>query len=208
MKPQDILIALKILANPDTPFRQMDLALSLHLSISEISRALNRLASQHLYIKANKTIAVPQFLYFIEHAAPFIFRLNRTGPTSGNPLFQSQWVQQNRYNPPIQWGWEGHHGTQNLHGYSPFHKSVPKACAKDSAFRRMVLLFEHSLITEGDERNRALVQLRKWIESNSKFMSSSAPKNTEGSSGIAQRKIRPPKAEMEPVASGRESFNR
>ncbi len=164
MKPQDLLIALKISANTGIYLRQIDLAYSLNLSTSAISRSLSRLIKCKIYLKQSNSIDSVRLMEFIEHAAPFILEINRTGPSAGEPLFNLKYCNRNRFQNPLSWGWDGGTGPKDVHGYAPFHRMVPSACRKDARLRRLVVLFERTLIAEGAERDHSLVELYALLD--------------------------------------------
>ena len=159
MKPQDLLIAFKLAAHPNDAFRQNDLAQSLFISPSEINRALARLSENRLYCKKTKSLDLVRLMEFIEHGAPYLIRIKQTGPTGGNALFQSVHFQSLDFQKPIHWNWQGQNGRSDRHGYSPFYPTVPLASSGDPKLKKLIALFERSLILSGLERDQTLVEL-------------------------------------------------
>jgi predicted transcriptional regulator len=49
LKPQDIVVALKLVAQGNAEWTQPELARSLHISASEVNHGLKRLAACHLF---------------------------------------------------------------------------------------------------------------------------------------------------------------
>ncbi|MBI1316789.1 hypothetical protein GC167_08035 [bacterium] len=208
MKSQDVLLALKIVANTPLSLRQMDLALSLHISLSEISRSLNRLSECKIYSKEIKTIDVLKLMEFIQHAAPFVLRIHRTGPTGGKPLFQSSRLEHNKFQIPVQWGWNNQKGKKGLHGYAPFHPSVPMSCQSDPILHRLVVLFERTLIADGLERDNALIELYALLEQCSDPIEPSESREPRIVTSHSKRNFRSSTASNEPIDAAYDAFHR
>jgi|GEM_PF-2387873 len=208
MKPQDVLLALKIVANTPLSLRQIDLAHSLHISQSEINRSLARLAECTIYIKETKTIDILKLMEFIEHAAPFVLHINRTGPTGGKPLFQSKRYKHNRFQIPVQWGWTNQKGKKGLHGYAPFHPSVPISCQSDPALHRLVVLFERTLISDAPERDLVLIELYAFLEQCSNHSETTIPHAPPLFAEFSHQNFRSSDASNKPIDTLNDVFHR
>ena len=74
MRPQDIVILLKIIAKGDNPWQNKDLAAELYISPSEISESLNRSAMAGLIdADQRKKVYRQSLMEFLEHGLHYVF---------------------------------------------------------------------------------------------------------------------------------------
>ena len=72
LKPQDVLVLLKMAASKERPWRLVDLAQELGLSLSEVSQALERAKRARLIDSSKKNIVRPALLEFIVHGLKYV----------------------------------------------------------------------------------------------------------------------------------------
>ena len=73
MRPQDVVILLKIVALGDTPWRYSDIAQSLHISQSEVAEALNRSKQARLVDGTKKKVFRASFMEFLTYGVKYVF---------------------------------------------------------------------------------------------------------------------------------------
>jgi hypothetical protein len=73
VRPQDIVILLKIITLKDKAWQYRDLSSSLFISISEISESLNRSAIGGLYGGNTKSIKRNALMEFIQYGLSYVF---------------------------------------------------------------------------------------------------------------------------------------
>lgn len=135
LKPQDIVIALKILAKQEQPWSQGGLAVELGMSASEVNGGIKRaIFSGLLQKKHNKVIPNKKALEeFILHGLKYVFPAERGEPTRGlaaayaAPVFQGQFVIGEEL-PPV---WPYAEGDVKGFDLKPLYKCVPFAVKND-----------------------------------------------------------------------------
>ena len=73
MRPQDIVVLLKILTTPILNWQYRDMASDLFLSVSEISDSLNRSHMAGLVDKSRRLVFRQSLMEFIEHGIHYVF---------------------------------------------------------------------------------------------------------------------------------------
>lgn len=136
LKPQDIVIVMKILAKSEQPWSQGGLAVELGMSASEVNGGIKRASlSGLLRKKDNKVIpnkkAIEEFLL---HGLKYVFPAERGEPTRGiaaayaAPVFNGKFVVSEDL-PPV---WSYAKGDVKGFMLKPLYKSVPVAVKNDS----------------------------------------------------------------------------
>ena len=161
MKPQDLVILLKIISLKNKEWRLVDLALSLFLSQSEVSKALERLARSGL-IDESKRVPARSALYdLIVNAVKYIFPVKPGGisrgiPTShsANPL-SSKIVSESRY------VWPCIEGKVKGESIEPLYKNLPKAALNDEKLYELLALVDAIRVGKAREQELAKKELKK-----------------------------------------------
>jgi len=73
MRPQDIVVLLKIAAKKDTPWMLKDLAAELKISPSEVSEAVNRSLLAGLIAADKRTLMKGALLEFLQYGLRYVF---------------------------------------------------------------------------------------------------------------------------------------
>lgn len=131
IKPQDIVVLLKIGLDPNWTLPQ--LSESLGLSVSAIHRSLQRAAASGLYDPNRKIVKAANLREFLVHAVKYLFPPERTGETRGIP---TAWASQRLAmhfapNDSLPLVWPDPMGTVRGMGLEPLHPAVPKAVHAD-----------------------------------------------------------------------------
>ena len=135
LKPQDILILLKLVALNPAPWSYSELAKQLGMSASEVHAAIKRCLSAHLAIKQEQTITPNHrnLLEFLVHGMRYVFPPERGELTRGiatayaaEPLKQQ--FAGSTEPPPI---WPDAEGDTKGITLKPLYKSAPFAAKKD-----------------------------------------------------------------------------
>lgn len=161
MKPQDLVILLKIISLKNQEWRVVDLALSLFLSQSEVSKALERLFNSGL-IDESKRVPARSALYdLIVNAVKYIFpvkpgRISRGIPTShsANPL-SLKFVSESNY------VWPYLEGKMKGESIEPLYKNLPKAVLNDQKLHELLALVDAIRVGKVREQDLARKELKK-----------------------------------------------
>ncbi len=171
LKPQDCLILLKLLANPDEFWSQRQLAQELCISLAETNAGLKRLVDASLLRKAGKS----QFLPIIAAAEEFLINglkylipgkfgeYTRGIPTAvGAPLFHDKIALGNDPIPV----WPDAKGKERGVALNPIHPAVPKALHEkpDEAFYELLVLVDTIRSGRARERNLAIKLLKSRLQ--------------------------------------------
>lgn len=161
LKPQDVVVLLKLVALGDRPWTFQRLAVELSISQSEVHAAVNRAVAARLMSDSASSTGRPlqrQLLEFLVHGVKYAFppergELTRGVPTGyAAPPLNSQIVGSNE--PPPVWPYaEG-----NTRGYAlaPLYRTVPEAALRDPELYQLLALVD--AIRDGRARERSLAE--------------------------------------------------
>jgi hypothetical protein len=164
LKPHDVALLVKLLSQKKEDWRQIDLALSLRLSQSEIAKALARLSKAGLIMgkRVNRSAA----LEFILHAIKYIFpaelgALVHGVPTAlSSPMHEKMVVQ----DPNDIYVWPSIHGSKRGQMIKPLYPELAEAALEDDDFYGLMSAIEILRIGRARERNLAAHYIEKKIK--------------------------------------------
>jgi hypothetical protein len=156
LKPQDIVILLKLVTIGDRQWSFSSLANDLGMSPSEVHSGIGRATAARLFDSQRKLPILKALLEFLLHGVKYAFppdkgQLTRGLPTSyAAPPLNSLIVQSDEP-PPV---WPAPDGNVRGYEFSPLYRSVPKAVAHDNALYELLALVD--AIRDGRAREREL----------------------------------------------------
>jgi DNA-binding Lrp family transcriptional regulator len=160
LKPQDIVVALKLFGYPSGRPPISVVASDLGLSPSEVHAAIQRLRSSKLLhgaaLKDKPNISGLE--EFLVHGLKYAFPARHSGVTRGIPTsyaaepLKSEIAESNEL-PPV-WPWSD--GETRGVGLEPLYKSVPQAALRDPALYQLLALVD--AIRDGRARERNLAE--------------------------------------------------
>jgi predicted transcriptional regulator len=163
MRPQDIVVLLKIAAKKNSPWMMKDLAANLKISPSEISEAINRSIHAGLLAEDKRSLMNNALLEFLKHGLRYVFPQQPGAMVRGmatahsakplNALIQS--------NEPYVWAWAK--GDVRGFSVSPLHPSVPFACSRDNDLYELLALADVMRLGKIREQSLALKELEKRL---------------------------------------------
>lgn len=175
LKPQDLLVALKLWAGRAELWSYPELASSLGMSVGETHSAVKR-AVQSGLLKApgdprKSRQAVPAvnrgaLREFLVHGAKYAFPVVLGGITRGVPTAYGALPLLNEFNVdpteiPV---WPYAHGKARGPKLEPLWKSVPQAAERDDALHALLALFDAIRVGRARERARAIEHLDKLLK--------------------------------------------
>jgi hypothetical protein len=164
MRPQDIVVLLKIVSLKNEPWRTTDLANQLFISQSEVSQALFRNLRAGLVDDSKRKVLKESFLEFLIHGIKFIFPQRPGSIVRGMPTAHSA--------PPLSksikqtgsiYVWPDIDGTVCGETIEPLYPTVPKAAKMDRAFYELSALVDAIRIGKTREYHNAVAELEKRI---------------------------------------------
>lgn len=166
LKPQDVVILLKIAAMGDAPWRYDELAKELCMSASEVHAGFKRAEQAHLADPQSKQPIMPALEEFLFHGVRYVFPAEVGELTRGTPTGHAAEPLKNLLmatnEPPPVWPFaEG-----NTRGYSflPLYRSVPKAAKNDKKFYELLVLVDAIRGGRARERQLAIQELGKRLK--------------------------------------------
>jgi len=157
LKPQDVVIILKLILEGGKKGRFSDLAQALNMSASEIHSGIKRLAAARL-VDTNEIPVKQAVEEFLVHGVKYAFPAVRGGITRGMPTGfaappLNKQISQNGEMSPV---WPSPKGTERGYSLEPLYPSVPETAAKDKNLYELLALVD--AIRDGSARERQLAE--------------------------------------------------
>ncbi len=168
LKPQDIVVAMKLVAIGQKNWTYNQISYELGMSPSEVHSAVKRLLKVNLARKQDDTI-VPNrknLQEFLVHGIQYVFVPDRGGMTRGLPtVFAASPLnkQISQTNEPIP-VWPDPEGEERGIGFSPLHRSVPMASRKDPELYQLLVIVDALRGGSARERKIAIRELEQKLE--------------------------------------------
>lgn len=156
LKPQDILILLKLVTLGNRQWSYSALALEIAMSPSEVHGGIKRATHARLFDSQRNVPIIKALEEFIIHGVKYAYPPDRGPVTRGIPTgyaappLKDLIVQLNDL-PPV---WPDPEGGVRGYEFSPLYRSVPKATANDTALYELLALVD--AIRDGRARERDL----------------------------------------------------
>lgn len=156
LKPQDVVILLKLVTTGDQQWSFSSLASELGMSPSEVHSGIGRAAAARLYDPQRKLPILKALLEFLVHGVKYSFppdkgQFTRGVPTSYAAPPLNALIAQPNDPPPV---WPDPEGKVRGYEFSPLYRSVPKAVERDNALYELLALVD--AIRDGRAREREL----------------------------------------------------
>lgn len=156
LKPQDIVVLLKLVVIGDSRWSYNSLANELAMSPAEVHAGIKRCIAAKLFDQNRKVPIKSALQEFLAHGIKYAFPPDRGTLVRGIPTGfaappLNQRIAQSSDDPPV---WPDPEGKVKGYSFSPLYKSVPKAVADDQALYEMLALVD--AIRDGRAREREL----------------------------------------------------
>ncbi len=163
MRPQDIVILLKIATYRNKPWFMKDIAYDISISASEVSESLNRSMIARLISSNKKKLMKQSILEFLQYGLKYVYpqrpgRIGRGISTAHSAMPLSNLIHSQEQ---IVWS----HPEGNVRGQiiEPLHPSVPSACLRDHNLYELLALVDALRIGKAREQNIAIEELKTRI---------------------------------------------
>lgn len=163
MRPQDIVILLKIISKGGQPWQNKDLAHELHLSPSEISESLNRSRIAGLINEDRKKVHRQSLAEFIEHGLRYVFPVTPGSRSRGVPTAHSHPLMQKSFASSEPYVWPDVNGRETGLAIEPLYKDVAKAVKTDEKLYTLLGLSDVLRVGRAREVKVAAPELKKMI---------------------------------------------
>lgn len=156
LKPQDIVVLLKLVTLGNRPWSYGALALDIGMSPSEVHSGVKRAVVARLFDPQRNVPVLRSLQEFLVHGVKYAYppergQLTRGTPTSYAAPPLNALIVQSDEPPPV---WADPEGMVRGYEFSPLYRSVPKAAANDQAFYELLALVD--AIRDGRAREREL----------------------------------------------------
>lgn len=164
MRPQDIVVLLKITAIRNNQWRNIDIAQSLKISQSEVSEVLNRCKISKLVNKDKREIHFNALTEFLIYGLKYVFPAQPGAISKGIPTAHSA--------PPLvgkiisgneSYVWANPKGTLRGQSIEPLYKTVPLAALEDKEFYKLIALVDAIRIGRAREVKIAVDALKERL---------------------------------------------
>jgi hypothetical protein len=165
LRPQDVLILLKLIAWRSKPWRQLDVASALELSQAEIANSLERLKWAGLVDDSKRKVQRLAAIEFLVHAVKYVHPGVLGSPSRGIPTARSSEPLSSMLvgEPGLDLVWPSEQGKARGVSLSPIYETAPIAAAKDSSLHELLSLVDSLRVGGSRERKLAEVELKKRI---------------------------------------------
>ena len=163
MKPQDVVILLKIISLDTDDWQQKPLSDALKMSQSEVSQSVARSKFAGLLDGTGKKVMRLAFFDFLQFGLTYVFP-QKPGPVvRGLPTAHSAAPLNSVIVSEESYVWPWAKGKIRGHGIVPLYSSVPDAAAMDVKLYEMLSLTDALRIGRARERDLAIIELKKRI---------------------------------------------
>jgi hypothetical protein len=167
MRPQDVVVLLKILLLKDQPWMKKDLAQDLFISPAEIGHSLNRSQLAGLIDTEGKKVLKKSFLEFLIHGFPYVFPVRPGGVTIGIPTAHSA-PAMSKYimsEEKVVWPYPG--GKSKGYAVAPLYKGAVEASLRDLELYELLSLCDVLRIGRLREKQKARELIEARLEKGS-----------------------------------------
>lgn len=163
MRPQDIVILLKILTITEPNWQYRDLSGSLFISISEISESLNRSHLAGLIDEGRRKVFRKSLMEFIEHGLHYVFPQQPGTMVTGVPTGHSHTFFKSHFASELNYVWPDADGWMRGLSIAPLYKGVTKAVKQDDELYLLLSAIDVIRVGSTRELKVALDVLHKRI---------------------------------------------
>ena len=165
LKPQDVVVLLKLVAIGSSSWTYSGLARELGMSASEVHAAIVRAQSARLYADVLRTVMHPNLFEFIVHGVRYAFAAEAGAPAWGIPTAHAApplngIIVADEPLPPV---WPTASGTTHGVSVTPLYRSVPYAAEHDPELYGLLVCVDALRIGRVRERTAATEVLRAKI---------------------------------------------
>jgi len=166
LKPQDIVILLKLVSLGDRPWSYNVLAVELAMSPSEVHSGVKRAAAARLLDPQRNVPILRALQEFLVHGVKYAFPPDRGPLTRGLPTAYAApplntLIVLPDEPPPV---WPDPEGKVRGYAFSPLYPSVPKAAVQDPLLYELLALVDAIRDGRARERELAIKELTARLE--------------------------------------------
>ncbi len=163
MRPQDVVILMKILTLQDTPWQYRELSASLHLSMSEVSDSLNRSRIAGLIDESKKKLHKQSLMEFLQYGVQYVFPALPGSMVTGIATAHTYAFYKKYFKSDLNYVWPDEDGDIRGLAILPLYKNVIKAVKSDEKLYLLLASIDIIRVGKTRELKIAVEELRKAI---------------------------------------------
>lgn len=165
MRPQDIVVLIKIIAYQNNNWRNIDLANDIQISPSEISEALNRCKIAGLIDSKKRKVNINSFTEFLIYGLKYVFPAQPSAVIKGIPTAHSASpIKEHISSGSDIYVWSNAKGTHRGQSIEPLFKSIPQIVQEDKLFYELLAIIDTIRVGRVREINIAKEELMKRLK--------------------------------------------
>ena len=163
MRPQDIVILLKIISLGQHAWQLKDLARDLFISPSEVSESLNRSYQAGLIDYDKKNVSRQSLMEFLQFGLQYVFPQHPGAMVNGMPTAHAHPYMRKHFKSDLIYVWPDLHGKERGLAIEPFYPKQPAAAKKDEELYKLLALIDVIRVGRTREIKVAVQELSKII---------------------------------------------
>ena len=163
MKPQDVVVLLKIIALNNDNWQQIPLAQSLKMSQSEVSQSVARSKYAGLLDDSGKRVMRQALMDFLQYGLAVVFPTKPGAVVRGIPTAHSASPINKEISSGEDYVWPFAKGNLRGHGITPLYITVPQAALEDEQLYALLALADALRVGKAREKNIAVQELKNRI---------------------------------------------
>jgi hypothetical protein len=163
MKPQDVVVLLKVIAVNNDNWQQIPLAYSLKMSQSEVSQSVARSKFAGLLDDSGKKVMRQALYDFLQYGLAVVFPAKPGAVVRGIPTAHSSAPLNKEISSEEDYVWPFAKGNVRGHGITPLYATVPRAALDDEQLYALLALADALRVGKVREKNIAVQELKNRI---------------------------------------------
>lgn len=163
MRPQDVVILLKIAAKGNQKWYMKDLAQELGISQSEVSESLHRSMLSGLLAADKRKLMKRALLDFLKYGLRYVYPQKPGALVRGLATAHSAPPLRAEIRSEEKYVWPWAQGEERGQSIEPLHPSVPEACQKDPRLYELLALADAIRLGRAREQKLAFKALKERI---------------------------------------------
>lgn len=164
MRPQDIVVLLKIISIGDDNWRNIDIANAIGISPSEVSEALNRCKIAKLIDSKKRKVNINSFTEFLVYGLKYVFPTEPGAIVRGTPTAHSASpIKEHVSSDTDVYVWSNAKGTHRGQAIEPLYKTLPQIVQEDELFYELLTIVDTIRVGRVREIKIAIEELNKRL---------------------------------------------
>jgi len=165
MRPQDIVVLLKIISAQDNNWRNIDIANAIKISPSEVSEALNRCKIAKLIDSKKRKVHINSFKEFLIYGLKYVFPVEPGAIVRGIPTAHSAYPINERISTDGEvYVWPYAKGNQRGQAIEPLYRTLPATLNDDKLFYELLVIIDTIRVGRVREIKIAIEELEKRLK--------------------------------------------